>query len=103
MTLATALRRRLPWFLRRGGNCSHLDAVRDVSPSADGCEECLKTGDAWVHLRMCLVCGEVGCCDQSKNKHATAHFHETAHPLVQSREPGETWRWCYVDQVMLTR
>jgi monovalent cation:H+ antiporter-2, CPA2 family len=51
---------------------------------------------------MCLICGKVGCCDQSRNKHATAHFHEAAHPLVQSREPGETWRWCYIDQTMLT-
>ncbi len=81
--------------------CEHLKEVRDVQPSAQGCEECLKTGDAWVHLRMCLVCGHVGCCDSSKNKHATMHFRQTGHPVMQSFEPGEEWRWCYVDQAMV--
>ena len=79
--------------------CTHLDQIRDVTPSADGCEECLKTGDAWVHLRLCLSCGHVGCCDQSKNKHATKHFRGTGHPLIKSIEPGEDWIWCYVDEV----
>jgi uncharacterized UBP type Zn finger protein len=82
-------------------SCIHLDQIQEVSPSADGCEECLKTGDRWVHLRMCLICGHVGCCDSSKNKHATKHFHNSKHPLMRSIEPGEQWLWCYVDKVML--
>jgi len=80
------------------GACQHLDQVRDVTPSARGCEECLQIGDRWVHLRLCRVCGHVGCCDASKNKHATGHFHATAHPIIQSHEPGEDWGWCYVDE-----
>jgi len=82
-------------------NCTHLDQIRDVTPSAHGCEDCLKTGETWVHLRECLICGHIGCCDSSKNKHATKHFHATGHPLVQSFEPGENWLWCYVDQVTM--
>jgi uncharacterized UBP type Zn finger protein len=78
--------------------CQHLDQIRDVKPSAQGCEDCLKTGDRWVHLRMCMTCGHVGCCDASPNKHATQHFHETGHPIVRSFEPGENWRWCYIDR-----
>ena len=81
--------------------CEHTDQIRDVEPSTQGCEECLKTGDAWVHLRKCLVCGHVGCCDQSPNRHATAHFHATEHPIMRSFEPGEDWRWCYVDEVLV--
>jgi uncharacterized UBP type Zn finger protein len=81
--------------------CSHLDQINDVSPNTAGCEECLKLGDEWVHLRMCLICGHVGCCDSSKNTHATKHFHATQHPLMQSAEPGEDWIWCYVDGVTL--
>jgi len=82
--------------------CTHLDEIRDVSPTTpNGCEECLQIGDTWVHLRLCLICGHVGCCDSSKNKHATKHFHATDHPLVQSFEPGEDWLWCYVDEVAL--
>lgn len=81
--------------------CSHLDQINDVEPGTDGCEECLKTGDSWVHLRMCLVCGHVGCCDSSKNTHATKHFHGTGHPVMQSAQPGEDWRWCYVDNIMM--
>jgi len=81
--------------------CNHLRDIRKVKPRATGCEECLKTGDLWVHLRACLSCGHVGCCDSSKNKHATKHFHATGHPVMQSAEPGEDWMWCYVDQVML--
>ena len=79
--------------------CSHLDEVRDVSPKTDGCEECLKMGDEWVHLRMCLLCGHVGCCDSSKNKHATRHYGNTGHPLMRSLETGENWGWCYVDEL----
>ena len=82
-----------------GIGCSHLSTIREVTPSAKGCEECLKTGDRWVHLRMCLACGHTGCCDSSKNKHATKHFHATHHPIITSREPGEFWKYCYVDEV----
>ena len=79
--------------------CTHLNTIRDVKPSAPGCEECLKMGSTWVHLRECLECGHVGCCDSSINKHATKHFHATKHPIVRSIQPGEHWKWCYVDEV----
>ena len=79
--------------------CDHLDQVDvDAEPSSTGCEDCLRTGDRWVHLRMCLTCGHVGCCDSSPNKHATAHNHASSHPLIQSYEPGEDWVWCYTDE-----
>jgi uncharacterized UBP type Zn finger protein len=81
--------------------CTHLDEIQDVKPKTKGCEECLKTGSSWVHLRLCLVCGHVGCCDSSPNKHATKHFHKTHHPIIRSFEPGEEWGWCYVDEVTL--
>jgi hypothetical protein len=81
--------------------CKHLQLIQHVKPSADGCEDCLKIGDSWVHLRLCLICGHVGCCDSSKNKHATKHFHLTEHPIVQSFEPDEHWKWCYVDETFL--
>lgn len=80
-------------------SCKHLGEIRDVNPSAMGCEECLKIGARWVHLRLCLICGHVGCCDSSPNRHATKHFHETKHPIMRSFEPGENWRWCYVDEM----
>jgi uncharacterized UBP type Zn finger protein len=80
--------------------CKHLDQIKIKHTNKRACEECLKMGDTWVHLRLCLTCGQVGCCDSSKNKHATKHFHATQHPLVRSLEPGETWVWCYVDEVM---
>ena len=85
--------------------CTHLDAVRvtELPDPLLGCEECLKIDGRWMHLRMCLVCGKVGCCDNSPNRHATAHFHESAHPLMRSAQPGEDWVWCYVDEVMLER
>ena len=79
--------------------CTHRDKIKRVSPKTKGCEECLQSGDSWVHLRLCLTCGHVGCCDSSKNKHATKHFHATQHPVVRSMEPGESWEWCYVDEV----
>jgi hypothetical protein len=80
--------------------CTHLDVVDEAAePSSTGCEDCLRTGDRWQHLRMCRVCGHVGCCDSSPNKHATAHNSATGHPLVSSYEPGEDWWWCYVDEV----
>jgi len=81
--------------------CDHLGHVNRVRPSARGCEECLKTGDSWVHLRECMECGHIGCCDSSKNTHATKHFHATRHPVIRSFEPGESWGWCYVDELML--
>ncbi len=81
--------------------CSHVGQIKKVTPrTPKGCEECLKTGDTWVHLRMCLICGHVGCCDSSKNKHATAHFKQTGHPVMQEY-PGGEWKWCYVDEVYL--
>jgi uncharacterized UBP type Zn finger protein len=80
--------------------CSHLNSIRDVRPRSRGCEECLAIGDSWVHLRLCMTCGHVGCCDSSKNKHARKHFHATHHPIMRSIEPGETWGWCYIDEVM---
>jgi len=79
--------------------CKHLDHIHEVKPSAQGCEECLKIGGHWVHLRMCAECGHVGCCDSSPNQHATKHFHATKHPVMQSFQPGESWYWCYVDQI----
>jgi uncharacterized UBP type Zn finger protein len=81
--------------------CKHLDQVHDQHPKKRVCEDCVKTGDTWVHLRVCLSCGHVGCCDSSKNKHATRHYHESKHPIVQSIEPGEDWGWCYADEVGL--
>ncbi len=83
--------------------CTHLDQIREVKPSAEGCEECLRTGDEWVHLRLCEICGHVGCCDSSPNKHATKHFQATAHAIIKSFEPGEEWGYCYVDQTFLER
>lgn len=82
--------------------CSHLDAITPVEPrTADGCEECLASGSRWVHLRLCLTCGHVGCCDSSPNRHATAHFHATGDPVIASFEPGERWAWCFVDEAAL--
>ncbi len=79
--------------------CEHLSEIKKVTPSADGCEDCLKTGAWWVHLRLCETCGHVGCCDSSPNKHATAHFHASNHPIVKSFEKGEDWGYCYVDDM----
>jgi uncharacterized UBP type Zn finger protein len=79
--------------------CTHLNQISITSTDRHVCEDCVKTGDTWVHLRMCLECGHVGCCDSSKNKHATKHFHHTKHPLMRSAEPGEAWVWCYVDEM----
>src|SRR5579864_8909874 len=95
----------LPRLSRRGDSkmaseCTHLNQIRITTTNKHVCEDCVKTGDTWVHLRMCLECGHVGCCDSSKNKHATKHFHATRHPLMRSIEPGEKWMWCYVDEMM---
>ncbi len=81
-------------------HCTHLNQIRAVTPGTRGCAECEEMGDTWVHLRLCLTCGHVGCCDDSKNKHATRHFRDTQHPMMKSFEPGETWGWCFVDQEM---
>ena len=81
--------------------CSHTDQTTDVDrPSEMVCPECVALGDTWVHLRICMTCGHVGCCDSSKNKHATKHFEASGHPVIRSLEPGETWAYCYVDEVM---
>ena len=76
----------------------HVTAIRQVRPHTNGCEECLRLGTPWVHLRLCLTCGHVGCCDSSPMRHARAHAHAVGHPIVQSMEPGEEWRWCYVHE-----
>ncbi len=85
--------------------CEHLELIErdppDVKPGSPGCQECLATGASWVHLRLCLTCGHVGCCDSSPNRHATKHFHAAGHPVVKSFEPGEDWAWCYADEVMV--
>lgn len=83
------------------GTCTHLDQVHDFIPERLACPECLDLGDTWVHLRICKICGHVGCCDDSKNKHATQHYRATGHPLVASLEPGEDWMWCYEDRVLI--
>jgi len=80
--------------------CAHFTKMKLTRTDANVCEECVKVGDTWVHLRMCTECGHIGCCDSSKNKHATKHFHHTKHPVIRSIEPGEDWIWCYVDEVM---
>jgi uncharacterized UBP type Zn finger protein len=80
--------------------CTHLQSAADAPPSGTGCVECLATGGRWVHLRRCLECGHIGCCDSSPGKHATAHFHASQHPLIQSFEPREEWFFCYLDDFM---
>jgi uncharacterized UBP type Zn finger protein len=82
--------------------CSHLDGIEVLDlPDKLECDECVKLGDSWVHLRMCVACGKVGCCDNSPNRHATAHFKETGHPLIRSAEPYELWLWCYLDEISI--
>ncbi len=81
--------------------CPHLSQIREVRPSSKGCAECLTSGDNWVHLRLCLTCGHVGCCDSSPNRHATKHYQATGHPIIKSFEPGEEWGWCYIDELEL--
>ncbi|MDQ2700461.1 MAG: UBP-type zinc finger domain-containing protein [Actinomycetota bacterium] len=83
--------------------CTHLDHVKitQLPESVDGCEDCLRQGTQWVHLRICLECGHIGCCDSSPERHATRHHGETAHPLVRSLEPGEEWSWCFKDEVAM--
>lgn len=83
--------------------CTHLDEVevRELPTEVAGCEDCLRSGGKWLHLRICLACGHVGCCDNSPGRHATAHYHETSHAIIRSLEPGEEWSWCYVDEVAM--
>lgn len=81
--------------------CTHIDQVQEVEASSNGCEDCLKIGGRWVHLRLCMTCGHVGCCDNSPNKHATKHFHDSNHAIMTSFEPEEDWGWCFVDEVVL--
>jgi uncharacterized UBP type Zn finger protein len=83
--------------------CTHVDSVRitQLPPSVEGCEDCLLIGDPWLHLRICLQCGHVGCCDDSPNRHATAHAADSGHPIIRSLEPGEVWSWCYVDELAM--
>ena len=83
--------------------CTHLDTINvtQLPYAVDGCEDCLAMGGVWLHLRICLGCGRVGCCDDSPNRHATAHAQASGHPLIRSLEPGEDWSWCYVDEVAL--
>jgi hypothetical protein len=81
--------------------CTHENEIRDVTPSARGCEECLKTGARWVHLRLCRTCGHVGCCDDSPNRHATKHFRATGHPIIEAYDPPDGWGWCYLDEAFL--
>jgi hypothetical protein len=80
--------------------CTHLEFIETEEANSDGCEDCLKIGGRWVHLRRCAACGHVGCCDSSPNHHATGHFQASGHPIMQSFEPGEDWYWCYVDEVV---
>jgi uncharacterized UBP type Zn finger protein len=80
--------------------CKHLNQIKITNTDIRVCAECVKLGDTWVHLRLCMSCGNVGCCDSSKNKHATKHFHATKHPVMRSIEPGEDWIWCYVDEMI---
>ncbi|MFC4590550.1 UBP-type zinc finger domain-containing protein [Sphaerisporangium corydalis] len=81
--------------------CTHLESIVDVQPgNPAGCEECLASGSRWVHLRTCLTCGHVGCCDSSPNQHASHHFAAIGHPIAESFEPGEDWAWCYKDEVL---
>ena len=81
--------------------CAHLNQIREVTPSADGCEDCLRAGGRWVHLRLCMECGHVGCCDSSPSRHATEHFRATNHPVIKSFESSEEWGWCYVDELFV--
>jgi uncharacterized UBP type Zn finger protein len=86
------------------GTCEHVKGLPDIEPTArtpEGCQECLAEGFRWVHLRLCLTCGHVGCCDSSPGRHATEHHRETGHPVIRSFEPGEDWRWCFSDELIV--
>jgi uncharacterized UBP type Zn finger protein len=98
-----SIRDNIEYYLSMKQKDPHLKEVNQniEAKTPDGCEECLQMGSDWVHLRLCLSCGHVGCCDNSPNKHATKHFKSTKHPIIRSFEPGETWEWCYVDNTMI--
>ncbi|WP_339689446.1 UBP-type zinc finger domain-containing protein [uncultured Parasphingorhabdus sp.] len=83
-------------------SCNHVSSVSKVTPSARGCEDCLKIGSPWVHLRLCRTCGHVGCCDDSPNRHASAHYRNTGHPIIEGYDPPEGWGWCYLDNIFVT-
>ena len=80
--------------------CSHLAQLQVVKPNSEGCEQCIELGDTWVNLRLCMTCGQIGCCDDSKNQHASKHHHVSGHPIIMSYQPNEEWMWCYVDEVL---
>jgi hypothetical protein len=83
--------------------CTHLDTIKltELPPAVEGCEDCLATGGSWCHLRICLTCGHVGCCDSSPGRHASAHARASAHPIIRSIQPGEDWSWCFVDEIAM--
>lgn len=90
--------------MKEANTCDHLQQVdQNIQGNTKGCEECEKIGAGWVQLRLCLTCGHVGCCDSSPNKHATKHFHQIKHPMIKSYEPGDDWKWCYVDEMMINK
>jgi len=100
--MSSNLRFAIQRLFGRSGDCPHVGQIRTVTPdSMEGCTECLVLGDTWVHLRMCMTCGHVGCCDSSKNRHATRHARAAEHPILRSLEPGEDWMWCVEDQLMV--
>ena len=82
-----------------GSQCEHIAQINEVTPSADGCEDCLRIGSRWVHLRLCLICGRVACCNDSPNRHSLRHFLDSDHPMIQSYEPDEDWLWCHPDEL----
>ena len=97
-TVQDAIRRVKNGELKRPTSCVHIDMIQEVEPHTVGCEDCLKSGSTWVHLRVCTVCGYVGCCNSSQNKHSSRHAKETGHPVAMSMESGEEWLWCYIDE-----
>lgn len=99
----SADRRRFEYGARVRPTCTHLDQIADVGPGADVCETCVTMGGTWQHLRQCLTCGRTGCCDSSPNRHASAHFAETGHPLMRTLEAGQDWSWCFVDKETLNQ
>ena len=101
MGLMSNLRFAIGRTRARTGPCSHLDEIHDLERRSDGCERCLEVGDTWVHLRQCMVCGIVGCCDSSKNKHAHRHADLASHHIARSIEPGEDWMWCFADETFV--
>ena len=89
------------WQVQDGAACPHAEGLPAAAGPAEACEDCLRTGGRWVHLRRCLTCDHVGCCDSSPNRHATAHSGASGHPIMRSVEPGEDWRWCFLDQALV--